>query len=643
MDSQQSADVTITEMIKSPLDDDTDLMSPASDLSSVERLIEESSKRERLRQERMRLERQMEDRSPLSAERIKQDAMSEAGSLPGSPKPKRPSRLNTTKPAKTATEHLLRRRRSSEASIATRSWHVADSHHEARSAPTSPKRTVSKSGNNADSKNGRESPGLPGDVWRRFAIAGARESASSPSASRRARSTSAQSIRCTRERSESPLTRNRSFTPSTAKRKPRPHSARSLSSDRENKKENNVLLITRDKEGRHRLDSNSSCESDTRSVDGASSGRRTPDRTKNLSPKRFAHKKIDSAGAVNKRSLSSGKQSAQEQSSSRFRSRSAEPLPLTERQQSFEDRPRQPYGSPAVSRRRRANTEQTADNHSRSLSHERHTSPYRRYVPSPPGRNYAKTPSPPGYARSPSPVTSPPGYARSPSPLAGKYTRTATNGNVWRKTSVIDNDLRSSLEDTLDPSQSHPRSRSGNSSPIITRSRSTRGSRLRPVTPVPRHMKVDSHVVTPVRKDTDQGRRTRIPMPVQHKRILDNREVRTRSLPDLIDLPRWLVRRIENADEYGYENFDCSQSYCSSMESTSPTPSVKAENPNDSGYEDNSAAKSSPISTFDDASPPDTSLELPVAPEADAAELDASPTAATRTISGAMCASDDAK
>ena len=196
-----------------------------------------------------------------------------------------------------------------------------------------------------------------------------------------------------------------------------------------------------------------------------------------------------------------------------------------------------------------------------------------------------------------------------------EFARRSTSSNVWRRTpDILDEDLRSSLEANLGSSV-YPRSRSGNSSPV---NRSRPPSRLRPVTPVPRHMKVDSHIVTPVRRDEEHATPSKIPMPVQHKKILDGgTEVRTRSLPDLIDLPRWLVRRIEqqsNDLEYNMDNFDCSQSHCSSMDSVSPTPSVKAENPNDSGYEDNSATKSSPLSTLSftgDASPPDTTLELP--------------------------------
>ncbi|XP_072044678.1 uncharacterized protein [Amphiura filiformis] len=756
MDSQLSADLTKTAELKSPLEEDEDLTSPASDLSAVERLIEEGN----------RQTSKASEESPMDDE---PRSVSSRSSAPIPHAPKRPTRL--TKTDKTATEHLLRRRRSSEANAAGKTV-VDGADHQTKSAPTSPKRNGAVFNNTVNILSGRESPVESGDVWRRFAIAGAggaRDTASvSPAINRKTRSSSLQaSSRTNRERSESPLlSRNRSLTPST-KRKTRPQSARS-SHERESKKEN-VIMISRDSEGRHRLDSNSSCDSnDSQSVEGASSGRRTPDRSKS---KRFGQKATDTAtGGVHKRSLSGGKENTR---SDKSRCRSTEPYPLTERQgqrpsstgpyhtngssgrrrrtfhgddpehadaiskslhksafsppngqrpsstgpyhtngssaggrrrRTLHDddpehtdavskslhksafspphgqrpsstgpyhtigssarrrrtlngddpehtdaiskslhnsafrstqrpsstEPRESYRSPGVTRRPRRTTvhgdnAEHKDAISRSLQD--HTSKERKHRPTSSGSRQsdgspAATRRPrrktvhgdnPEHANAISQSASENGTFRRKLPTPpDQFARRTTGNNVWRRTpDIFDEQLRSSLEARLGSSL-YPRSRSGNSSPV---NRTRPPSRLRPVTPVPRHMKVDSHVVTPMRRD-DRATPTKIPMPVQHKRILDgSSDVRTRSLPDLIDLPRWLVRRIEmqSNDEYTFDNFDCAQSYCSSMDSVSPTPSVKAENPNDSGYEDN-AAKSSPLSTLsfaDEASPPDASVELP--------------------------------
>ena len=667
MDSQISGDLTKTPELKSPLldDTDTDLMSPASDLSAVERLIEEGD-----RQTSKACE---EKESPMDEER----SVSSRSSSPIPRVPKRPSRLAKTD--KTATEHLLRRRRSSEANAATNALTNGDDH-QTKSAPTSPKRNGAIF-NNLNVVGGRESPVDSGDVWRRFAIAGAggardTPSVSSPAISRKGRSSSLQASG--RDRSESPLPKqsNRSLTPS-ARRKTRPHSER-LSKERESKKEN-ILMISRDSEGRHRLDSTSSCESnDSRSVDGASSGRRTPDRSKS-SQKRSGLKATDGSRDLHKRSLSGGKESAKLE---RTRPRSTEPYILVERQRpsstgpyqslsgsrrrrtfhgddpehanaiskSLQNSafkppsrpsstgPRESYGSPSVVRRTRRTTvhgdnSEHKDAITRSLQD--HASKERPHRPSGSGsRSSHASPATPRrhrrttvhggnaeHAKALSQSLEDRGFRRKLPTPPDQFTKRTTRGHVWRRTpDIFDDQLRASLEDRIQ-SSAYPRSRSGNCSPV---NRSRPPSRLRPVTPVPRHMKVDSHVVTPMRKD-EHNTRTKIPMPVQHKRMLDGgRDTRTRSLPDLIDMPKWVLRQIEsqNGDDYNIENFDCAQSYCSSMDSVSPTPSVKAENPNDSGYEDNSAAKSSPMSTLsfaDEASPPDAVVELPgqeVPPEA---------------------------
>lgn len=129
--------------------------------------------------------------------------------------------------------------------------------------------------------------------------------------------------------------------------------------------------------------------------------------------------------------------------------------------------------------------------------------------------------------------------------------------------------------------------RSGRSSPTdsVKSNSSTKSlSRLRPVTPVPSTMKVNTTVVTTIRKDDSMGPPSKIPMPVQHKRLLEQQQEQS----VLSDMMTWLKTRSydHGGDPRNDNHFSLPQSP-SGRDSISPTPSAKSDFHHDSGFEDN--------------------------------------------------------
>lgn len=133
--------------------------------------------------------------------------------------------------------------------------------------------------------------------------------------------------------------------------------------------------------------------------------------------------------------------------------------------------------------------------------------------------------------------------------------------------------------------------RSGRTSPTdsIKSNSSTKSlSRLRPVTPVPSNMKVDTEVVTPMRKDEALGPPSKIPMPVQHKRLMEQQQLQVENLrTGVASMMSWLnTRSYDHAGSESANQYTLSHSP-TSRESTSPTPSMKSDLHHDSGFEDN--------------------------------------------------------
>lgn len=406
-------------------------------------------------------------------------------SAPGSPRMGRKSRLAIpkSKPPSSATEEFLKKKREAQRKVSAGS--------RIRSAPSSPTRNRSLPSELAKYDN------PPSELLKRVtgANGGQPKLSRSPSRQSRGATTHGRLSVGSRERSLSPAVR------SSPLRKAASFTAKD--------KENIMLYIKRDSAGRHRLDSNSSCDSVESLKDKSKDTIKAESKQKVFSPSK---RLINSQKS--KRSVSSGRTGYHSRDNSLERNFSNNNKNLTARSKSLcrNDGPTE-----------------------------------RRRVSLPRDENFFKTP---------------------------------------RKPRSRSNSFCSEPGD-LDMLQC----RSGRTSPTdsIKSNSSTKSlSRLRPVTPVPSNMKVDTEVVTPMRKDEALGPPSKIPMPVQHKRLMEQQQLQVENLrTGVASMMSWLnTRSYDHAGSGSADQYTLSHSP-TSRESTSPTPSMKSDLHHDSGFEDN--------------------------------------------------------
>lgn len=400
-------------------------------------------------------------------------------SAPGSPQMGRRSRLTIPKTkttTSTATEEFLKKkRREAQLRSSARS--------RVRSAPSSP--TREKRGKNTTSELAKyDNP--PSELLKRVTGTNGGKPKLSRSPSRQSRGGSSGS-----RLTVGGASRDRSLSPA-GRGKPLRRASSFNSKDRDI-----TLFISRDSTGRHRLDSNSSCDS-------VESFKGKPQDKAVKQPKGFSPSKRIINAQRTKRSFSSG---------------------------------RTGYHS------RDNSLERNVSNNNRNVP-ARSNSMRRDSLDIPKGENFFRTPR---------------------KPRSRNNSFSSEPGDLGMR-----------------------RCRSGRSSPTdsVKSNSSTKSlSRLRPVTPVPSNMKVDTIVVTPIRKDDAMGPPSKIPMPVQHKRYLEQNKEQTKSV--LNDMMTWLKTRSYGPGDPLHRNrFSIPQSP-SGRDSISPTPSAKSDFHHDSGFEDN--------------------------------------------------------
>ncbi|XP_022105139.1 uncharacterized protein LOC110987042 [Acanthaster planci] len=532
---------------------------------------------------------------------------------------KRPSQLpRRLSQAGTSTEEFLRKRREESNADGQSQNHQGSL---ARSAPTSPTRHVRPLSCTPVELN---ESNVQSDVYRRLALAGGRESGSGTH-TRRTRSSSVNLTSGTRSR-ETSLDRSIPISPSM-RRKHRSGSLNVNTSRADAKKlterrDNSIIMISRDTGGRHRLNSTSSCDSnDLRSHDGSSlrsptdseksatecvtQRLRERERTRSLSVDRsVARTKIPSFERGSRLRASTGVGEGRAPLShiptperkSRLRaSIGVSEAGSTQTQSpSFErgSKLRATTGSMGSSARARSATAV----HSQSSTPQGNQEDTVQNMPRKQPRESRLQRS--GSLRNP----------RTDRHLFGNLSQDQEGGfarNSARRRTITGRDTKAprqpvpaklnaenlarylqSYQNRVAPRETRSETRSNASSRASSRASSPGTSRLRPRIPIPSHLKAEPK--TPMRRDSlENATPSRIPMPVQHKRLLSegNASSRSHSLPDLIaNMMDWCQRTI-NIDNYDTRSF-------TSADSMSPTPSLRTDQ--DSGYEDN-PQKGSPL------------------------------------------------
>ncbi|XP_071790177.1 uncharacterized protein [Asterias amurensis] len=475
---------------------------------------------------------------------------------------KRPSQLpRRLSQAGTGTEEFLKKRREE--------LKLGNQGTPAHSAPTSPTRRRPLSSTQIDLNESN----VQSDVYRRLALAGGRESGSA-TLGRRTRSAS---VNLTiNQQNKEEISGNRSIpTSPTLRRKHRSGSLGATAARIENKRladrrDNSVIMISRDTGGRHRLKGNSSDSNDVGSQDGSSL--RSP---------------TDSEKSATECVTRRLKERERTRSLSVDRSTARTKIPSFDRGSKLRTtiggsgtNSKVATGSLSRATRPEGKSGQTVQSEISKTPKESHLQRSGSLRNSRTDRRLFNTP-----------VRDQEGGFTRNSPRR----RTTTGRDTRTPRQPIPAELNAenlakylqSYRDRVIPRETRSETRSGASSRASSRASSPGASRLRPRTPVPSHLKADPQ--TPIRKDSiEHPNPSRIPMPVQHKRLLSAEaraaSARSHSLPDLIaNMMDWCQRTI---------NIDTDARSYTSADSMSPTPSLRTDQ--DSGYEDN-AQKGSPL------------------------------------------------
>lgn len=514
--------------------------------------------------------------SRSSARKVTPDSDSTAYSEPvpmsvGSPLRRRNSMKQTTsnsnRTSQTATEEFMRRKRQQ---ARAQSVQGADCTLEResciQSAPTSPTR---RRGNPLSSS--MRSASRPRDLVRRAAVGAADERRMESGSGRESRGktvkTTGDSKLPVREYSPSPSLSRRSSTPGGLSRKSRPQSAKTskeMDKRRLYSSEEPVMMIRRDDDGRHRVDSTSSCESNGSSVkSGSRSLSGIP--SKRLSESNSNKNRYRSISVDRSNSNSDQFGAASERRRSLFErahtDRTHSDRTHNDRRKSL-DRSNSGCKKPSVERPslqvQRVRSENVQPR-SRSLSRDWQTNSLR----------HPKTSS-----------------NRSQHPLS--RSSSARGSPVRRRRSDIPHTPNHLRPDSWDNGAT------ASVPPTATR------SRLRPPTAIPSHLKPDHSSMTSVRSDTRRDSRpTRIPLPSGHKRLQEAQSrSRSNSLPTILAdlLEAWQTVQNSTRQLQNMDPFDMSPCRSSEGDSISPTSSVRTapDLNHDSGYEDNAILKFSP-------------------------------------------------
>ena len=484
----------------------------------------------------------------------------------GSPVRRRNATKGTTsggsRTAQTATEEFMKRKRQQ-----TRAQSIASAEQKlarepvTRSAPTSPtrRRVTSFHGGQTSVTRSR-------DLMRRATL-GAAEQRSEET-----------KIQRPRDFSKSPSVTRRSSTPVGLSRKARPQSAKTSRDDqrRGSKTDETVLMIRRGDDGRHRVDSTSSCESNDSSVkSGSRSLTDVPVRrlSETIPGARKKHRSVsidrsngitEKFGAGEERRKSLFDRTHAERKKPVDRSKNNVRKASVERHYSPVRNGRERHYSPVRNDRERL--EKMQQPRSRSLSRDWQT----------------------GNPRVPKLVT--PRRPSSGSMSARGSPVRRRRSDIQVPSDFLDNSWRNKDEygSVISSTASSP-----------THGPSSR-SRLKPPTAIPPHLKPDHSTMTSLRMDHRRDSRpSRIPLPTGHKRLMEaqNRE-RSNSLPSILAdiLQAW--QSVENSTHEleRMDPFDMSPCRSSEGESVSPTSSVRTapDLNHDSGYEDNANHKLSP-------------------------------------------------
>ncbi|XP_071501921.1 uncharacterized protein [Diadema antillarum] len=452
--------------------------------------------------------------------------------------------------SQTATEEFLRRKRQQAQS------------HEAvvRSAPTSPTRR-----RNAPHFGNQRSSGRSRDLARRAVAGAAEERRSEGERARESRSLSLAGTRLpmSRDLSMSPSLNRRSSTPGGLTRKARPQSAKAGEDRRRlSKTTEPVLMITRNDNGRHRLDSTSSCESNDSSVKSGS-------RSLTGAPmSKIPESNFNSKSRVRSVSVDRTKGTSEKLGAAGERRRSLFDRAQTDRKKPIErsssNRRKPSIERPVVNVQKERVRSDKVQTRSRSLSRDWQT-------------GSLKLPRTGSSKRAPSGASA----SASSSPVRRRRSDIPPSVHIFP-------DAYDRLEDGSISS--------GASSP---RGGASSRSRLKPPTAIPPHLKPDHSAMTSIRKDNRDGPPTRIPLPTSHKRLLETQErSRSNSLPSILAdlLEAWQSVQNSTNELTAMDPFDMSPCLSSGGESVSPTSSIRTapELQNDSGYEDNANMKLSP-------------------------------------------------
>ncbi|XP_038059206.1 GAS2-like protein 1 [Patiria miniata] len=525
---------------------------------------------------------------------------------------KRPSQLpRRLSQVGTGTEEFLRKRREEVGTDSqSRQGNLA------RSAPTSPTRHARPLSCTPIDLN---ESNVQSDVYRRLALAGGRESGSATQ-TRRHRSSSVNLTNTPRSR-ETSQDRGIPISP-TMRRKHRSGSlnvsaSRSDTKRLADRRDNSVIMISRDTGGRHRLNSTSSCDSsDLRSLEG-SSLRSPTDSEKSATEcvtRRLKEQERTRSLSVD-RSAARAKTPAFERGSRLRASTGVGEGRATRSQIPAFERGSRLRASTGVSEGANSRTQSPAFERGSKLRsttggmgsnvRPRSTTAIPSRSTKPEDSQEAAVQNVPKRQPKESPLQRS-GSLRNPrtdrrlfndrDQEAG-FTRNSARrrtfmGKETKKAELNAENLAKYLQNyqsRVAPRETRSETRSNASSRASSRASSPGTSRLRPRIPVPSHLKAEPK--TPIRKDClENAQPSRIPMPVQHKRLLSAEggaaaSSRSHSLPDLIaNMMDWCQRTI-NIDNCDTRSF-------TSAGSMSPTPSLRTDQ--DSGYEDN-PQKGSPL------------------------------------------------